>query len=268
MSGQERTYKNAGVSLVELTVTIAIIGFVVGAGMAATNLIHNVKRAAMATDLESLETATYNFQTIYGKLPGDMVDATSYFAGAVNGDGDCIIGNDSSDNERTAAFAHMASARLIQGTSYTVKADFPLTPITNTPPSAFKNNIVYVFQNDATGFYGGNKADKHFILADDTTGTGGIMDITDALALDAKLDDGSISSGKVFIANSDPTDDTGCVDSVQTAASPSANLGDVTENCQLMFFLRFDAANEILYDPDNANGWCREEADESDPDLF
>lgn len=80
-----------GFSLVEVSIVVIIVGLLIGGIMAGDSLINQAKITKTVSDFSGYQTALRQFQLKYDALPGDMIDATSYFGAADNGDG---IGSD------------------------------------------------------------------------------------------------------------------------------------------------------------------------------
>lgn len=84
-----------GFTLVELAVSMVLIGIVMVAILKGTELIENSRIIKMVSQLNSYQVATKNFRNVYGELPGDLrapsvklQDCTStQCAASGNGDG-------------------------------------------------------------------------------------------------------------------------------------------------------------------------------------
>lgn len=120
-----------GFSLVELSIVLAILGLLTGGIIAAQSYIRQAELKNVSIEYNRWVTATVNFRTKYGQLPGDFNNAISYWGaldadpttcatlGATlattpktcNGDGDDMI----SLAERFRYWQHLANAGLIEG---------------------------------------------------------------------------------------------------------------------------------------------------------
>jgi prepilin-type N-terminal cleavage/methylation domain-containing protein len=138
--------KRSGFTLVELTITLAIIGLIAGGVMAGQAFIQAGNLRALTSDMTLYQRAILQFRNDFGGWPGDFAKATTYWGTAggtgsdatcygldksamketCNGNGDSFI---ATVNPATAvndalepylAWQHLANADLIGG-SYTGK---------------------------------------------------------------------------------------------------------------------------------------------------
>src|SRR5258708_1954073 len=69
-----------GFSLVELSIVIIIISFIIAGIAAGTSLIYQASINSVITDLQSTQTSYNNFILRYNAIPGDFANAASYWA--------------------------------------------------------------------------------------------------------------------------------------------------------------------------------------------
>ena len=74
-----------GFTLLELSIVLVIIGFLVGGVVAGVELIQAARLNKVMTDMRKFLTAVNVFQNKYDGLPGDISNAT-YYWGAANAD--------------------------------------------------------------------------------------------------------------------------------------------------------------------------------------
>ncbi len=79
--------KSLGYTLIELSLFIIIIGLVIVAVISSKDIIHNALIRSQIVQIKKFDIATNSFILKYGGLPGDLVDAKSYWPEAENGDG-------------------------------------------------------------------------------------------------------------------------------------------------------------------------------------
>ena len=105
--------KQAGFTLIELSIVLVIIGLIVGGVMAGKTLIQQAEIRAAASQLQQIETAYQTFRLKYNCIIGDCPNATDFFgmnyvvvssgcppsggAGNGNGNGDGFIDESSGD---------------------------------------------------------------------------------------------------------------------------------------------------------------------------
>jgi prepilin-type N-terminal cleavage/methylation domain-containing protein len=131
----------SGFTLVELAIVLTIIGLVAAGVLAGRTLLRQSQVNSVMIDVRKYITATKEFRTKYGSLPGDMANAVDYWGAAggdssdnytttcyssgsatstatCNGNGDGNIGFDDysvSRDEKTRVWQHLANAEMIQG---------------------------------------------------------------------------------------------------------------------------------------------------------
>ena len=205
---------NNGFSLVELAVVIVVIGLLVAGATLGSGLMRQAELRAVLAESEKYSIAVEHFAQLYGKLPGDLPNATgsnNFFDGnTTNGDGNGQIDSatPSGTEETFAAWDQLVLARYITG-SYTGAADSSSATIgTNVPASSniagAGFSLAWIAQpgegaQDALGrYYAGN----YLILASDddagTVLTGGAIPPDDAFFIDDKADNAKANSGRIL----------------------------------------------------------------------
>ena len=105
-------------SLVELSVVLVIIGLLITAISTGTKLVEQSKVNTVISQLREYEYAYNNFYMTYNAFPGDISNATSYFSGTQDGNGNDIIESACSGGpnglEPYMAMQHLNLAGLIQ----------------------------------------------------------------------------------------------------------------------------------------------------------
>lgn len=216
------TNKSAGFTLVELSIVIIIIGFLIAGIAAGSSLIHQAKLNSVVTDMQSYQTAYNTFIQRYNGVPGDITNAESYFpaggatacgatAGNCDGNGDGLIDRSSSSapNETQAAWKEMSLAGIISAgvgvvpdtiLSDTVGSTVPASKIT-AAGYAMIGAGMRVGDGSANPVFSpwGDSATNAIFVGKPTTGEVGLaasaLKPEEAFNLDRKIDDGSVSSG-------------------------------------------------------------------------
>ena len=129
MNKQQKT-KTQGFTLVELSIVIIIIGFLIAGVSAGQSLIKQAASTAALSEMKGIQLAVQNFKVRFdNQLPGDLSTASAYWPNcaptpdngidnslACNGDGDgTFAGPGSTAYEIIGAWNHLALAGLISG---------------------------------------------------------------------------------------------------------------------------------------------------------
>lgn len=158
-------------SLVELSIVLVVLGLLTGGILTGQNLIRAAEIRSVSTDFQRFKTALYSFRNRYVGLPGDLHNASLFWAAAggggvgsacftadssggsaCNGNGDGRIsyadgatpGSDVWEwGERFQVWTHLANAGLIEG-NYTGKTEHATLSYvaiagTNVPASKISN---------------------------------------------------------------------------------------------------------------------------------
>jgi prepilin-type N-terminal cleavage/methylation domain-containing protein len=226
--------KTMGFTLVELSIVIVVIGLVVAAVTAGRSIVNGAQLRSIITDFNKYSLAVNTFKLQYGGLPGDIINANSYWGTAVNGNGNRFIIE--SSNEDLQAWHQLAKAQIIPG-SYTgavinggVHAGLGVNvPISSKSTAGFILATSYVYSR-MTKY--GNANYLRLASPDAASGYymygGRALTAPDAYALDLKVDDGLADQGRYSVVR-DYTLGSGCVANAWDAAtSGSFTLTDST----------------------------------------
>lgn len=216
-------------TLVELSIVLAIIGLLVGATLATTTYLKNARMRTTVNEGKYYLNALSQFQHKYdGALPGDLGNASDYWNGASNGNGNAAI---EAGSESFMAFKHLQLAELISG-KFTGLAGgggaYDAIIGQNVPPLSIEG---------ATGWYNTFSSDSYvtgssalydgtygtsFILARPSASTmpwDGFLSPRDALEVDGKFDDGQPDKGWIRTRK----DNASCVSGTAYLVTDSTN---------------------------------------------
>jgi prepilin-type N-terminal cleavage/methylation domain-containing protein len=205
-----------GFTLVELSIVIIIVGFLIAGISAGQSLIKQAKLNAIISEVTNYRTAVNQFISIYDGFPGDFTKGYAYFGSlpnanctdntiglditGCNGDGNGSIFNYNNNDvwypEGLLAWKHLSLAGLVPG-NYIVNPSHFDTVVSgvNVPASKF-DNAGYTFNdglNPALGIWFEIGAER----SADKPCTN-IFTAIDAASIDTKADDGSAASGLVM----------------------------------------------------------------------
>lgn len=114
-----------GFTLIELSIVIVIVGFLVAGISVGSEMIEQSKLRAVISDFNKYQVTILNFKSRYGSLPGDMFNAADYFSSCAqtqsncNGGGDdkinyhAPVGFSEGGNESVKLFRHLYLAGMI-----------------------------------------------------------------------------------------------------------------------------------------------------------
>lgn len=78
--------RESGFTLVEVAIVLVVVGLIIGGVLAGGTLLRSSELRAAANEFHKHNAALLIFKDKYGKLPGDMRNATEYW-GSGGGDG-------------------------------------------------------------------------------------------------------------------------------------------------------------------------------------
>lgn len=204
-----------GFSLVELSISLVIMGLLVIGGLAGKELIKASEIRAVIVEIEGHKIAIGNFVEQYSGLPGDLKNAEEFWGTYPGDSGGTINGNDNGridGNEIFRAWHQLGLAKLSQGVFTSADdATDTATPGTNVPRSGYINAGYSLIWNNAPGAWvddlGRNFPGNYLILGSLTSGsevlTSSSVTPNDAFSIDEKIDNEQPDYGKVLSVNGD-----------------------------------------------------------------
>ena len=124
-----------GFSLVELAISVTVVGFLIAAVLKGGEVLENARVASTISQVKTYTVAASTFKELYGAYPGDISDAViGCGASCASGDGDGEIesaaGRDPSwnmalqaDDESFQFWKHLAVSELISDVKSTADGD-------------------------------------------------------------------------------------------------------------------------------------------------
>lgn len=230
---------STGLTLIELSIVLVIIGLLVGGVLVGKDLIRASEIRSIVSDKERFVTAVYTFNTKYNAIPGDMRDAQAIWGAAAscniaqttaatcNGDGDGRLeggnGSGTIGNELFLFWKHLANAGFLAG-SYSGIRDGTTTYATtknNAPSGKIFDSLWYiqdfgVLNGSSFGFNGKyNISMEHGLFKVNEDPINPILTAKEMWALDSKIDDGKPGTG-LLMAEQYGTNCTAKADGVST----------------------------------------------------
>ena len=251
----------AGFTLVELSVVLAIIGLLVGGVMGGQYLVRQSALQSVATDLTRYRSAWHSFKSQYDGMAGDITDATSYW-GIDTTSGLCPGGStaphketcdgDGNNNVSVAegfrAWQQLSNAGLVEGTFSGVRGTSSANqavPGQNVPPGDISNTGYTIFSGGAfsvdANYY--NSASPAVLLIyglrHATAATyNAVLTSREQYGLDLKIDDGLPARGDLRAYKASGTYTPGCTSGDTSAATYSLTTGGV--RCSIVYMLEWN----------------------------
>jgi prepilin-type N-terminal cleavage/methylation domain-containing protein len=243
---------SAGFTLVELAAVIVIIGFLVAGVLQGQELIKQAEIRTVIKDFQSFKSAYFSFKDKYNCLPGDCLNARTFFNSTdcpdvssynCNGNGDSLI-TGVANTEGARLWQHLGLSGFLKGAYqgyYNGSGDNYLAVV--VPQGPIKGMGYGAFAADFTTLWtGGQPGNQNFIRASSVyqnatlTRIGGVSSLTsyDASIIDIKIDDGFPGRGKLIIEPH--ISSSNCVSTTNTATS-IYNIQDITTRCVPSFLL-------------------------------
>ena len=214
----------SGFTLIEIAIVLVIIGLLLGGVLKGQELITGARVRNFIQQQDGVKAAYFGFLDRFRALPGDYAAATTNIASVStaacnsgNGDGDGTI--ETTGNENTLVWEHLARAGFING-SYTCAAAVSQA---TTPTNPYGQYLDLVY--DAN--YGGASPTARHNLK-----TGGQVPSDMLGEIDRKVDDGNAAQGsfRAQVGGTVDTTTTNCYDAagVWKTTSPGSNCGGAT----------------------------------------
>ncbi len=204
-----------GFTLVELSIVIVIVALIIAGVSAGRGLIAAARINAQVSDLQMYSTAFNAFRGQYNAMAGDMKNASSYWPGVTNGNGNgmyetyAFAALPDLTKEHFTLFQHLAAAKLIPGSynnTYVLDIGYPSLKIDKRKGMIAGNQIYFTSVNpnwqltapEITQIY---KAILFLTVSTPSAGNGAsatqaVMTPKAAFAIDTKIDDGKPRRGK------------------------------------------------------------------------
>ena len=191
----------SGITLIELSIVLVIIGLIVGGVMAGKEMIRTAELRNVISDIDSFKTSMNAFKLKYNCLPGDCVNATNFLSSTANGNGDSAIlitsAPTAGPDESTRFWEHLSKAQLIDG-NYTWSGNSGDFGPGRTGPAAGINASGYRITN-LVALHFGKSGHIIWIMKDGGNGLQqSAISPLDSYTIDGKIDDGKATSGRVL----------------------------------------------------------------------
>lgn len=238
--------EKSGFTLLELSIVLVIIGLIIGGITVGQSLIRAAELNSVISDVNRYKTAVNAFRLKYNGLPGDISNAASYWPACddnddadstCNGDANGFINEGSALylSEPVRAWQHLTLAEVVNGNFTGDYNGGTLSPGVNMPESNINGYGYQLTHSTWTAYADVGLAICMVLEYSDTCGSGssefGMLRAVDAVVIDTKMDDGVSSTGKVYGA--------GCNTSNEHFEEMASATGDydfqIAWGCEMMF---------------------------------
>lgn len=194
-------HKEAGFSLIELSIALVIIGLILGGVLKGQELIENARLKATMAQINGYRLAVSQFFDIYDALPGDYGQAhemihPSLKNGNQNGriEGPGLLADGVPDHEALSFWAHLQGANLIQDSG--VMPHNRMAHFGQGAPKAKIGGGITVRYNPYPDMPG-----HWFLLGEENNqeGNAPLLTPSQAMSMDKKMDTGVPTTGRIRI---------------------------------------------------------------------
>lgn len=228
LSTDERNEREAGFTLIELSIVLVLIGLIIGGVLKGQELIRSTRLKMTIAQWDAVKAATTSFQDKYGALPGDYLEATTFIpnvSGVGNGNGTIGAGAIS-----TYAAAALGSAEARTFWEHLLRSNLLSGSEDGANGWRFRSKVASRDFVPVQGEFGSTTG--HFLRLgagnDTSVGINGFSGL-DAAEIDRKFDDRSPGTGTIQAGDASGTD--------HCRSNASTYTGSTVDSCVLMLEL-------------------------------
>ena len=238
-----------GFTLVELAITLLIMGLVASLTTWGYTLLSTAQLRSIISEVEEYRSAVKQFEERYDGLPGDLYNAASLWGTATNGNHDRQIST--WNTEGLQAWFQLQQAGLVKGNYTGATIGGGTVPGDNVALSKFGGagfSFYYIAPSDANWDHGDTPGDTTITIKNNSVGnvlifgrpatnsytSVAVLSQEEALSIDEKVDDGWPDSGSVQSAVG-----TACTDTIAGRLDYDIP-NNANQSCALAFKIEVD----------------------------
>lgn len=245
----------AAFTLVELSVVLVIIGLLAGTIMVGKSLVRSAELRSVGAEFQQFNTAISAFREKYGALPGDMDNATTYWAGTFNGNanGWYDVCDSPPERESLQGYKQLVLAGFLEGnyagtgtTSTANACHTTAVPTVNVPGGKVTNSTWMMLAlsqrsstNNEMGYTDLPDIRYNWMIYGAYWPSGlpviGILKPAEAWNIDSKLDDGWPGMGFVRAGYGGGGSSTTCQSGTTSTSTYNTRLTSTASLCYLGF---------------------------------
>lgn len=240
----KKTFNLKAFSLIELAISLIVISILISSVSIVTEMIKQAKIRTIAKELRTFKTSITMFKESYNGLPGDLINATTFWTSCTNqttpvinncnGNGDNVI---QLSYEGMRLWEHLSLAELIPGTYIgkdTIGNGNQFNPNKNSPKLAIATGCYNGESKNSNSTWYGISSDMVITAGKFSTNTScqdSLFTPDDSLNIDIKIDDAIATTGMILATEGESIKVSNPNDCVNT----DYNL-DITKNsCRILY---------------------------------
>lgn len=221
-----------GFTLVEISIILIIIGLLAGGVTVGQRILKQTKLRAVIQEVYEFENAFNVFKTKYHGYPGDISDASSYWAAASNGNGNRVL----TTTEGQYAWEHLVLADLwkVKGV-----ANYDGTQIGH---SNYEDGRFAIYHATDVFSRTGHQLEVGRIEGTQCCASNALFSPEEANSIDLKMDDGIASRGSLFATDGDDVSSTADCSQISSHSGSSGgnpidyNFSFTEDSCRLHYW--------------------------------
>lgn len=225
--------KNSAFTLMEMSLVVLILGLLAASFSYGYVLVEQSQIKESVKMADEFKSNIVTFKDKFGFFPGDLPNATRFWNGSTNGNGNSKIDSVAPWREEIALWNHLNRSEIIQmpyegdvSQGHELGTNFPRSKIDSGGFVAM-SMTVYGQEGELIQLA---SSDGNFLQS-------GILNAKNAAALDLKFDDGLADSGQIYSSKGNGLGAGNCTTGSISDNSSSFIIGDNSKSCRIFFWI-------------------------------